>query len=288
MPAFFNQATLSYNDITTTSNIVQGDYTPQLTISRNSTNAVYCSDDRITMVISIVNSCSNACSNLTLTDNLGAYSHSSGTLVPLSYEEGSLQVYANGVLQPEPQVQAGPPLLVSGLNVPAGGNLLVLYTARVNAYAPLGNGASITGTASLSGGCLAAPISAESVIETSCGARLTISKSICPASITCNDPVSYTLTIQNSGSTPAVAADNVIITDVFSPVLDIEQVMFNGATWQTPSNYSYNAATGVFTTNAGQITVPAASYSQNMSTGEWTISPGTATLTITGRIAGDI
>lgn len=288
MPAFFNQATLSYNDITTTSNIVQGDYTPQLTISRNSTSSVYCGDDQITMVIGIVNSCSTACSGLTLTDNLGAYSHSSGTLVPLNYEEGSLQVYANGVLQPAPQVEAGPPLAVSGLSVPAGGNLLVLYTARVNAYAPLGIGASITGTSTLSGGCLAAPISGESVIEAACGARLTISKSICPASITCNEPVSYTLTIQNSGASPAVVTDNVIITDVFSPVLDIDQVVFNGTIWQTPANYSYNAATGVFTTNAGQITVPAASYSQDMSTGEWTVTPGTVTLTITGRIAGEV
>lgn len=288
MPVFFNQATLSYNDITTTSNLVQGNYTPQLTISRSSVNPVFCPDDLVTMVISIVNSCTGECGPLTLTDDLGAYSHSSGTLVPLTYQDGSAQLYINGVLQPAPAVEAGPPLRISSLSVPGGGSLLLLYSARVNAYAPLGNGASITGTATLSGGCLAAPISAESTIESSCGAQLTLSKSICPSEVTCNQPVSYTLVIQNSGATAATIADNVIITDIFDPVLEISSVSFNGTNWQSPSNYSYNSSTGVFTTAAGQITVPAASFSQNMTTGEWTVIPGTSTLVVTGRIAGEI
>lgn len=288
MPAFFNQASLSYNDITTTSNIVQGNYTPQLTISRSIVNPVFCPDELITTAISIVNSCTSSCGPLTLTDDLGAYSHSSGTLVPLTYQDESAQLYINGVLQPAPDVNPGPPLTITDLFVPAGGNLLILYSARANAYAPLGNGASITGTASLSGGCLAAPISAASTVESSCGAQLTLSKSICPSEITCNQPVTYTLVIQNSGATPAVAADNVVITDIFNPVLEISSVSFNGDAWSSPANYSYNASTGVFTTAAGQITVPAASFSQNMTTGEWTVTPGTSTLIITGRIAGEI
>lgn len=287
MPAFTNQATLSYNDITTSSNIVQGNYTPQITLSRSSVNAAYCADDLITMVVSIVNSCTSDCTDLNLTDDLGAYSHTSGTLTPLSYVSSSIQLYQNGVLQDAPAIAATSPLTLNNLSVPAGGNLLILYSLRANSYAPLGAGASITATSSLSGGCLASALSAPVTIESSCGARLTISKSMNPSNVSCNEPVSYTLTIQNSGTTAALASDNVIVTDRFNPLLDITQVSFNGVSWQSPTNYSYNSATGVFASSAGQITVPAASYTQNASTGEWTLTPGTVTLTITGRISGE-
>lgn len=49
------------------------------------------------------------------------------------------------------------------------------------------------------------------------------------------------------------------------------------------TNYTYNAATGVFTTLAGQITVPAATFTQNTD-GTFTVTPGTATLVITGTV----
>lgn len=287
MPAFTNQATLSYNDITTSSNIVQGNYTPQISLARSSVNAAYCADDLITMAVSIVNSCTSDCSGLNLTDDLGAYSHTSGTLTPLSYVDSSIQLYQNGVLQDPPAIAATAPLTLNNLSVPAGGNLLILYSLRANSHAPLGAGASITATSSLSGGCLASALSAPVTIESACGARLTISKSMCPSTVRCNEPVAYTLTIQNSGSTPALASDNVIVTDRFNPLLEITQVSFNGTSWQSPTNYSYNAATGVFASNAGQITVPAASYAQNAATGEWTLTPGTVSLTITGRITGE-
>ena len=50
------------------------------------------------------------------------------------------------------------------------------------------------------------------------------------------------------------------------------------------ANYSYNAATGTFATQEGQITVPAATFTQDATTGEWTVTPGAGTLTVTGTI----
>ena len=50
------------------------------------------------------------------------------------------------------------------------------------------------------------------------------------------------------------------------------------------TSYTYDSASGLFTTTAGSITVPAATSSQNPVTGEWTIVPGQTTLTITGTI----
>jgi hypothetical protein len=50
-----------------------------------------------------------------------------------------------------------------------------------------------------------------------------------------------------------------------------------------PLEYNYDEATGQFTTNAGQITVPAATYTQEVD-GTWTVTPGTAVLTVTGTV----
>ena len=51
--------------------------------------------------------------------------------------EGTAKYYINGVLQPAPAATAGPPLVINGITVPAGGNLVIVYEAEVNPYAPL-------------------------------------------------------------------------------------------------------------------------------------------------------
>lgn len=76
---------------------------------------------------------------------------------------------------------------------------------------------------------------------------------------------------------------NVVVTDTFAPILRNIAVTYNGTAWTEGTNYTYNAATGVFTTLAGQITVPAASFTQNTD-GTFTVTPGTATLVITGTV----
>ena len=48
--------------------------------------------------------------------------------------------------------------------------------------------------------------------------------------------------------------------------------------------HTYDETTGLFTTNAGQITVPAATYTQDAATGAWIINPGVSTLIITGTV----
>lgn len=285
MPAFYNQASLSYNDITTKSNIVEGSFAEPLTISKTAIGESFSPDEAISYAISIVNSCEYCYTGLSICDDLGAYRHSCGMIVPLSYIDGSARCYVNGVLR-DIDVTTGQNLNFNGITVPARGNALILYTVRVNQYAPQDSGASITNTATLSGCNLAAPISADATIDAVVGPRLTISKAICPCTVNCNEPLTYTLVIQNSGNTAAVAMDNVIVNDTFDPILNITEVRFNGALWSNPANYSYNSSTGLFTTAAGQITVPAASYSQNMTTGEWTITPGISTLTITGTLNG--
>lgn len=283
MATFTNFATLSYNGGTTTSNVVTGELLETLSASKTAVMDDYTAKDDVTYVITLVNSGTLPLSGLTVTDDLGGYLFEGETVYPLVYTGGSIHYYVNGVLQPDPAVTAGPPLVISGINVPAGGNVMLIYEATVTEFAPLAAEDSITNTAVVTGGGLAAPLTVSETVETENRADLTISKSVCPAVVTENGQLTYTFVISNHGNTPAVATDDVVVSDVFDPILNPIAVTFNGAAWAEGVNYTYDEATGAFATLPGQITVPAATYSQNED-GTWTVNPGTVILTVTGTV----
>ena len=234
-------------------------------------------------MLSLVNGGTTPLTELTLTDNLGGYAFGTDTVYPLTYNEGTLRVYVNGVLQTTPTVTAGPPLTVTGLTVPAGGNALLVYEAAVTRYAPLDQEAAITNTATVTGGGLAASLTAQATLAAAQRADLTVSKAICPATVTESGQLTYTFVLQNFGNTAATAGDNVILTDTFDPALTGLTVTYNGDAWKEGDNYTYDAATGTFATIAGQITVPAATYTQETD-GTYTVTPGTTTVTVTGTV----
>ena len=167
--------------------------------------------------------------------------------------------------------------------VPAGGSAVLIYETTATPVAPLATGSSITNTATITGGGLTTPITAQATVETANSADLTISKALSPTTVTENGRITYTFVISNTGNTEATATGNVVVTDTFAPILRNIAVTYNGTAWTEGTNYTYNAATGVFTTLAGQITVPAASFTQNTD-GTFTVTPGTATLVITGTV----
>ena len=283
MATFYNQAILSYNGNTTTSNITTGEILEVLSATKNAVVDEYTSDDAITYVVSIINSGASAFTGLTLTDNLGEYTSGTLTLVPLTYTADSLQYYENGVLRPTPAVASENPLTVTGISVPARGNATIIYEARTNGFAPIGTGGTITNTAVISGTNVS-PVTVEETINASEEARLTISKSLSPATVAENGVITYTFVIQNSGNTAAIAADNVAVTDTFNPILSGITVAFNGETWAENTNYTYNEATGIFSTVPGQITVPEATYTQDPASGVIIVNPGVSVLTVTGTV----
>lgn len=283
MATFFNQATLSYNDTIINSNITTGEIQEVLTVTKDAVLDTYSQNDEVTYVINIRNTGTLPYTTLTLTDDLGTYQSGGLTLTPLTYRAGSVSYYVNGILQPAPTVTAGPPLVITGITVPAGGVVTILYAAQANQFAPLAAGSFITNTATLSGSGIT-PISTQETITAALEADLTITKSLSPTVVTENGQITYTFVIQNIGNTPVVATDNAIITDTFNPILSDLTVAFNGAAWTAPTNYTYDPATGQFATNPGQITVPAATYTQDPSTGATVIQPGISTLTVTGTV----
>ncbi len=284
MAIFTNQATLTYNNTVTNSNIVTGEIVDSITAVKTAVSDSYSASDTVTYAVSLVNIGSSAITGITVTDDLGAYTFGSSSLIPLTYRDGTVRYYVNGVLQATPTVTSDNTLTISGISIPAGGNAIILYSALVNSFAPLSSGGTINNTATVTAAGIANPITATETINAATGARLSIIKAISPQTITENSEITYTFTINNYGSTAVAAGDNAIVTDTFDPVLRGLAVSFNGAAWTAPTNYTYSEATGLFATTAGQLTVPAATYTQAGS-GEWTVQPGTAVLTVKGTIA---
>lgn len=285
MATFFNQAQLSFNGNIINSNIATGELTATLAATKTATTDTYFRNSTITYVVSLINSGTVPLTNLTVTDNLGGYTAGTTTVYPLSYVDGSVRLFINGVPQTvTPTVTAGPPLTFSGITIPANSNAIIIYDVETTNTAPLNLDDTITNTVTVTGGGIVTPVTASETITASDDPDLTISKSITPSTVVENSPVTYTLVIQNYGNTAVDATDDVIITDTFNPILTNLIVSFNGTPWSENTNYTYNSTTGLFTTNAGQITVPAATITQDPTTGVNTITPGVAILTITGII----
>ena len=283
MATFRNQATLSYTGGTTESNVVTGELVEVISAHKTAVSGSYEPGGKVVYIVSIVNSGATSANGLVLTDNLGKYTVGSQQFVPLAYVPGSVHYLVNGTERPAPTVTAGPPLVITGINIPAGGNAVIIYEATVKGSAPRGPESSIVNTAKISGEgmktiTVCARVYAKAAVD------LTISKSLCPRTVTGNEEITYTFVIQNSGNLAAVAADGIVVSDKFNPILRNITVTLDGTPLEPQTGYTYNTATGAFATVAGKITVPAATFSQNMTTGDFTVTPGVAVLTVTGTI----
>ena len=279
MAIFTNQATLVYNGGSANSNIAVGEILEVLSADKTAVSGTYAPGELVTYVVTIRNTGTAAFTNLTVTDDLGG-----GVNAPLTYEAGTALYFVNGVPQAAPTVTAGPPLVFTGITVPAGGDITLVYQARANGYASPLAGGTIDNTVTITGGGLTAPVTASETVTVQVGPELAITKTITPAQVADNGTVTYTFLIQNSGNEALVATDNATVTDLFDPVLTGITVTLNGTVLAQGTGYTYDETTGAFSTVPGVITVPAATYTQDPVTGIYTGTPGLATLVVTGTI----
>lgn len=285
MPAFTNQATLSYNGLSTTSNIVTGNILDAVTITKTALSDNYRSGDPVTFVLSVINTGTAPLTDLTITDDLGAFNNGTTDLVPLDYSANSVRYFIGGAAQPNPaSAVVGNALVISGLNIPAGQNAMLIYEATPNEFAPLAPGSTIVNTASVTGPRLNESDSSSVTLAVNDAPELTIEKALDPQVISENGTLTYTFTIRNTGNTEADAADNIILSDNFDPILQNISVSYNGTLLTSPDDYTYDENTGAFSTVAGRITVPAAQYNTDPVTGAVTAASGTAVVTVTGTV----
>ncbi len=283
MAQFTNQAQLTYNDSVINSNIAVGEILEVLSATKTAVKDTYKQYESITYIVSIVNSGTTPYTGLTLSDNLGEYIYDTVAVVPLTYTEGTVRYYINGVLQAAPVVTVDSDLIISGITVPANGNATIIYEVVANQYAPLEVGGTITNQVAIIGQGLTT-VTAVEVVTVEAEPELSITKSISPVPVTENGTVTYTFLIQNTGNTAALTADNAVITDTFNPILSNLTVSFDDTTWTEGVNYTYDETTGVFTTMSGEITVPAATFTRNPVTGAVITNPGISTLVVTGTL----
>ena len=279
MAIFTNQATLTYTGGSANSNIAVGEIIEVLSADKTAVSGTYQVGELVTYVITIRNTGTGAFTNLTVTDDLGG-----GANAPLTYEDGTVLYFVNGVPQAAPAATPGAPLVFTGISVPAGGNAVIVYQARANAFADPDLEGLITNTVTITGGGLTAPVTATETVNAAIGPDLSITKTITPSQVADNGRVTYTFLILNNGNQAITAADTAVITDTFDPILTDITVNLNGVTLVEGTGYTYDETTGEFATLPGVITVPAATFTQDPITGEFTRTPGLATLTVTGTI----
>ena len=283
MATFYNQATLRFNGLITNSNITEGELTNTLSAQKTAITGSYNQNDTVSYAISLVNGGGTALTDLTVTDNLGAYTFGTGELVPLSYIDGSVKLFIDGVLATAPTVTESP-LTFSGIDLPAGSSAVIIYEGATNLYTPYAEGSLITNTATVTGGGLAEPIILNATSTVNTAPILTIAKAICPETVGDNGELTYTFVILNHGNAAADATDDVIITDTFTPILNPISVTYNGTAWTEGVNYTYDETTGDFATIAGNVSVPAATFTQDPVTGAYSVTPGVSVITVTGTV----
>ena len=285
MATFYNQATLSYGGNVVNSNTTEAELLSGLELTKTAVTGTYESGGSVVYAVTLSNMGSSAYTGLIITDNLGAYDlPGGGVAVPLTYVDGSIIYYLNGILQPAPAVVQAGDLQISGINLPAGATATFIYEVQANEFAPLAAGSVITNTVSTDGGVGIGEISATAEVNVREEPLLTIAKAVCPAVISDNDNLTYTIIVQNLGNTAITAAGGVIISDVFNPALSGITVTLDGAPLTDGVGYTYNATTGEFATLDGIVTVPAATYTADPVSGAISTTPGVAILTVSGTV----
>ena len=282
MATFTNQATLIYNGQSTSSNVTTGEVLTGLTLTKTAITDTYGRDGRVAYIVTISNA-GAAVAGATLTDDLGAYTVGATTVYPLTYVTGSLLYYQDGALTAGAVAAGGPPLVITGIDVPAGGNVQLIYEAMTNEYTPLAVGATMVNTASLTGAGVAEPLEDTATVGAREDVALTIAKAICPTVVNDDGTLTYTFIIQNAGNTAVLATDNLVVTDTFNPILNPITVTLDGTPLAEGVGYTYDETTGEFATTAGTVTVPAATYTQDP-TGIYSLTPGVAVLTVSGTV----
>lgn len=285
MPEITNRATLSYTYGNGTvvsqvqSNVASVTLNGAITGTKTSLGETYRSGEVITYVITLQNTSTTVKTNVQVSDNLGTYIVGGTTVTPLDYV-GPTEFFVNGTPNGElvPTVTASNVVFTIPV-IPAGGNVVLVYRASINEFAPLESGSTITNTASYIGTEACNDFTVDNTITVENYADVRITKAMSPDPIVCGSPITYTFTLYNYGNTEAT---NVTLTDVFSPAPASITVTLDG-TVVTPDGYTYENGVLTIPSGTAQLTLPSATTTVEED-GSVTINPSISTITVTGII----
>ena len=282
-----NFATVSYSagGVTETrvSNLAEIGLESAISLTKSTLGGNYSEDSVITYIISITNTSTSPVSNVTVTDDLGRFVFGTLELIPLTYAPPALLLINGQDVSTQLTVESGADgSLVFGFpTLPAGATANIVYRAAVNEFASPDVDSTITNTATLTSDSDCADGSASATITALSAPNVSVLKQMSPNPVVCGDTVTYTIRIYNYGNT---AAENVVLSDTFSPAPDIISITRDGVAL-VATDYTYiNGTLTIPATDTSNVTVPAASFVRDANTGVVTVIPGIVEYVITGTI----
>ena len=285
MPTIENFATVRYTSggvpATTVSNIAQIDLASSVTFDKRTVGSTYSEGDLVTYIMTISNTSSNPLNTVSVTDDLGTFTSQTGEITPLTFVGPAIllvdgqDVSANLTTDSTQTSQ----VVFSIPALAAGATANIIYTARVNEFAPLELDSTIVNNATLTTDSDCADGNASATVTVAPAADVSIFKQMSPNPVVCGDTVTYTIRLYNYGN---IDAENVQLIDVFDPIPTNIAVYRNGVLLEGTA-YSYENGTLTVPATATD-TIPAATFTRDATTGEVVVTPGTVEYVITGVI----
>ncbi len=287
MATIENFATVRYTSggvtETSVSNLAQVTLESSVTLTKLPLGTTYGNDTLLTFILTVQNTSGAALTGVTIVDDLGTFPYNATELTPLTYGgDAVLLINGQDATASLGTDATNPAQLTFTLpTLSAGATANIVYTARVNDFAPLESAGTIANTATLTADADCAEGTATATVTAAEGANVSVLKQMSPNPVVCGGTLSYTIRVYNYGNADAT---DVVLTDTFDPAPENITITRNGVAVPT-TEYTYDA--GVLTVTAGTATgdtVPAATFTRDATTGAVSVTPGVVEYVITGTI----
>ena len=262
------------------SNVINNKPNSPLTINKESISKNYYLGDNASFIITITNHTDNPINDVSIKENLGTYflNDNSKFFTPLSYQEGSLKYYINGISQSPPKVTVNSQHIIFDIEIiPSSSVITLVYNTTVNSKAPLDNGSMIINTSNLTAETLDKSVESSCTITVRKNADIKIIKQVSENKISKN-VITYDFTICNYGNTEAT---NVTLKDTINPKHSNMKVFVDSQCLKF-SDYNYISGNVCIPSYGSKrvLNVPPATFLQDKNSGIFTINPGTIKISV--------